>query len=310
MSGPTVEPFTIEVDGIALTGLRARVDRPRATVLALHGGGSRAGYWHGSSHPDQSLLRPAAELGFTAVALDVPGYGASAGSVARWSLDQRAVLVARALPQLIASPATGAGSERLSDDEGAGVVVVAHSQGSQLALHLTARSPRVIGLEISGTGLETGDANHFVIGSADRAVRGRQAFQTIWGDPSLYPEGALTRENTRPTGSPAFELAEATTWTERFGVIAAEVAVPVRITVAEHERFWQSSPASQARVAALFTAAPRVQTATQAGAPHNISLSSAARAYHLHVLAFAEECALWARRDARLTESTQALTKG
>jgi pimeloyl-ACP methyl ester carboxylesterase len=295
LNEPAVEPFTIEVDGIVLTGLRARADRPRASLLALHGGGSRAGYWHGTSHPDQSLLRLAAELGFTAVALDVPGYAASAGSVGHWNLDQRAELVARALPHLITSPTEGSpdagkSGEEMRDGGSDGVVVVAHSQGSQLALHLTARSRQVIGLEISGTGLETGDANHFVIGSPDRAVRGRQAFETIWGDPSLYPEGALARENTRPAASPAFELVEATTWTERFGVIAAEVPVPVRITVAEHERFWQ--------------------TATQAGAPHNISLSSAARAYHLHVLAFAEECALWARRDRRLTESTQALTKG
>jgi hypothetical protein len=76
------------------------------------------------------------------------------------------------------------------------------------------------------------------------------------------------------------------------------VSVPVRVTVAEHEGIWASSPDAQARLAGLFTAAPRVHTAVQSDAPHNISLSSAARAYHLHVLAFAEECALWARLTA------------
>jgi len=289
-----VEPVEAQVDGISMTGLVARVAQPRAIVLAVHGGASRAGYFHGSSHPDQSLLRLAAQLGFTAVALDQPGYAGSAGLVDGWSLDERADLVARALAEL-------------AGDTGAGVVVVAHSQGSQVATHLSARSADVIGLELSGTGLERYDRSVPVVDVAERASRGRRRiFETIWGDPALYPDGALDREHTRPTATPPSAREDAQTWPSCFPEIAARITVPVRITVAEHERFWQSSPQSQARIAALFTAAPRVQTAVQLGAPHNISLSSAARAYHLHVLAFAEECVLWARRSGRSDDAVRA----
>ena len=286
-----IEPVEADLDGIGMSGLVARVAQPRGVVLALHGGGSRAAYFHGPVHPDQSLLRVAAGLGYTTLALDQPGYAASAGQVGGWSLDRRADLIARTLSAMV-------------DDVGAGVVVIAHSQGTQVATHLAARSASVIGLEISGTGLERRDPRASPAGDrnapldpADRSAQGRRVFQTIWGDPGLYPDGALAREHTRSTATPPSELPDALAWPTRFPQVAARITVLVRITVAEHEGFWQSSPESQARIAALFTAAPRVQTAVQPDAPHNISLSLAARAYHLHVLAFAEECVLWARRS-------------
>jgi len=57
-----------------------------------------------------------------------------------------------------------------------------------------------------------------------------------------------------------------------------------------------SGPPALAEIAALFTASPRVVTEEQPGSGHNLSLGLAAPAYHLKVLAFAEECAL-ARED-------------
>jgi len=41
-----------------------------------------------------------------------------------------------------------------------------------------------------------------------------------------------------------------------------------------------------------FSASPRVVTDEQAGGGHNLSLGLSAMAYHLKVLAFADECAL------------------
>jgi pimeloyl-ACP methyl ester carboxylesterase len=311
-----VRAFAERVDGIAMTGLVAGVERPRAVVLGMHGAGSSASYWHGTAHPDQSLLRLAAGLGFTAVALDQPGYASSAGQVDGWSRARRADLVARTVTSVV-------------DDLGAGVVVVAHSQGTQISAHLAARFDRVIGLEFSGNGRErdapagrdtggtgntvgtgeTGDTEGTpvtagtpvtvgtpVTAPPDPGDRGRQAFAAIWGSSDLYPGGAISRDQTRAFAAPPWVLEDAASWPEAMPRIAGRVRVPVRITVAEHEGIWSVSPAAQHRLAALFTAAPRVQTAWQRAAPHNISLSSAARAYHLHVLAFAEECAQWAGR--------------
>jgi pimeloyl-ACP methyl ester carboxylesterase len=291
-----VEPIAADIDGIAMTGLIARVARPRAVLLAMHGGGSRAAYFDGSAHPDQSLLRLAADLGFTAVALDQPGYAATAGQVDGWSLEKRADLVARTLATMV-------------DDVGAGVVVVAHSQGAQVSVYLTAGSPAVIGLEISGSGVHLQNRAPLIVPRSDVDRRGRRTFELIWGDPGLYPEGALDRENTRAATVPASALDDALAWPALLPEIAARVTVPVRLTLAEHEQVWDSTPEGQVEIAAMFSSAPRVQTALQLDAPHNISLSLTARAYHLHVLAFAEECVLWARRSGRSDEAARGYAR-
>ncbi|MEV5651996.1 alpha/beta fold hydrolase [Nocardia sp. NPDC052254] len=69
----------LEVDGIPMSALCARVADPRAVLLVLHGGATTARYFDCPGHPDLSLMRPAASLGCTVLAVDRPGYGASAG---------------------------------------------------------------------------------------------------------------------------------------------------------------------------------------------------------------------------------------
>lgn len=269
-----VEPIEVTCGSgaLRLSGLIARAAQPRAAVLAVHGGGSGAAYWDGQTHPDQSLLRLAAQLGFTALALDLPGYGASTGRADRLALPERAELLAEAA-------ATALGRSWPGD----GLLLVAHSQGSQLATHLGAHLAGVLGIEVSGTGLHPLRS----FDTIDTTVR-RNTFRAIWGGSQFYPPGTLDRVRRVP--SAPFELQEARTWAERLPEVAAAIAVPVRITMAEHEGFWPADGPALARLAALFTAAPRVETAHQPAAPHNISLSYAARAYHLRVLGFAEEC--------------------
>ena len=74
--------------------------------------------------------------------------------------------------------------------------------------------------------------------------------------------------------------------------LAARVRVPVMHTVAEHERWWDTSPDVLDRFRALFIASPRVEIDVQVAAGHNLSLGRSARAHHLRVLAFATECLL------------------
>src|SRR5690606_2910808 len=71
-------PVLAEVDGVPVSGLLAEVPDPRAVLVALHGGATSAAYFDCPGHPELSLLRTAARLGFTVLALDRPGYGASA----------------------------------------------------------------------------------------------------------------------------------------------------------------------------------------------------------------------------------------
>ncbi|MFD5233366.1 hypothetical protein ACFWJ5_33545 [Streptomyces qaidamensis] len=57
-SSPGVRPVTIDAGGIILSGLLSEPSQtaPRAVIIALHGGGTNAGYFDGQAHPDLSLL--------------------------------------------------------------------------------------------------------------------------------------------------------------------------------------------------------------------------------------------------------------
>ncbi|NEE43926.1 alpha/beta hydrolase, partial [Streptomyces sp. SID8455] len=56
---------------------------PRAVLVALHGGGMRAGYFDSRARPGLSLLALGAQLGYTVLAVDRPGYGLSAARLPR-----------------------------------------------------------------------------------------------------------------------------------------------------------------------------------------------------------------------------------
>jgi pimeloyl-ACP methyl ester carboxylesterase len=283
-----VRPVAVTVDGIPVSGLVAPAAAPRATLLAVHGGASSAGYFHAPGHDELSLLALGAHLGFTVVALDRPGFGASHGRVGGWSIARRADLYSAALDAVLADgPSPG------------GTVLVAHSLGAYLAATLAPRRQDVIGLEINGSGLEyrpdaLGDSPVAHAGQhpADAAARRRVAHR-IWGPRSLYPDGRAA--TPAPVALPSDEPAEALAWNTGYRDIAAKVRVPVHITMGEFEGIWPTDPPALAEIAAAFVSAPRAIATAQAAGPHNTSLSLAARAYHLHVLAFAEECLLWAR---------------
>jgi pimeloyl-ACP methyl ester carboxylesterase len=78
MSSATPHPRVVMAGAVPMSGLVAEVPDPRAVIVAIHGGGTSAAYFDCPGHPRFSLLRSAASSGFTAIALDRPGYGASA----------------------------------------------------------------------------------------------------------------------------------------------------------------------------------------------------------------------------------------
>jgi pimeloyl-ACP methyl ester carboxylesterase len=118
------------------------VGAPRATIVALHGGGYSAGYWDHPLDPAASLLTLGPALGYRVVAIDRPGYGASHGLV-RDSV--RADLQTEIAADLI-------DTLRTDSDTGAGVFLIGHSMGAVLALHMaaSARAGAIAGLDISG----------------------------------------------------------------------------------------------------------------------------------------------------------------
>jgi len=277
-------PRVVLVDGVPMSGLVAQAEEPRAVIVAFHGGASTAAYFDCPGHPLLSMLRAGAGLGFTVVALDRPGYGASAPYPdAMERPEQRVALAYGAVDKILgASP------------RGAGVFLLAHSAGCELAVrmavHERADDGDLLGLELAGTGLQYADDANEMLKTATDTQRPTGLRELLWQPAHLYPAEVLSGITNSSTGA-LYETTMVKDWARTdFPALAAQVRVPVQFSVAEHERVWRSDPTALAAIAAIFTACPRFVINKQVDAGHNLSLSVNAAAYHLKVLAFVEEC--------------------
>ncbi|MER5889412.1 alpha/beta hydrolase [Streptomyces sp. NPDC001941] len=266
-------------DGVRLSGLYASPGgTPRATLVAIHGMRMRAGYFHGRVSPDTSLLTLAPTLGYAVLALDRPGYGLSAGDLPKGqSLAAQSLTMHAALR-----------SFARSHDLGAGYALVAHSYGGMLAVTMAADDAEdaLLCLDVAGLG------HHYspeAYGFPD--TFGAGASRLNWGPLHLYPPGTFRASRTLMTPLPWTEEHDPDApWPLRYRHLAPRVRVPVRLTFAEHELWWQTHDAALAQMTGYLTSSPRVETTRAPGAGHNISLGYAARPYHLRALAFVEEC--------------------
>lgn len=273
-----VEPRVVMVGGVPMSALVATVAEPRAVIVAIHGGATSSVYFDCPGRPDLSLLRTAAAQGFTAIALDRPGYGASA-------LYQDTM----AEPADRVALASGAVDKILGDGpRGAGVFVFAHSLGCELALRMAIEYADVLGVEIAGTGLRYHRAAQEILSQATLTRRPTGLRELLWEPAELYPAEVLTGALSAP--GVAYEGPVTSNWSRRdFPELAARVQVPVQYSAAEHERVWDTSAAALREITALFgCAAISINEMPSSG--HNLSVGLSARSYHQQVLSFVEEC--------------------
>ncbi|MGP2441529.1 alpha/beta hydrolase [Streptomyces sp. JW3] len=274
----------VDVHGVPASALVVEAVRPRAVIVALHGGATNSVYFDHPGHPGLSLLRTAATAGFTAVALDRPGYGSSAGHETRLGTPQRRTDFAFTAVDTL-----------LKDrDSGLGVFVWAHSAGCELAVRMACdpRGADLLGVELAGMG-RTHHPHMLAAMEEWRRDPGRirpNLRGVLWDPPHAYPPDVHGGRGIGAT-SPSYE-GRREQWQEEFARLAGRVPVPVHITLAEYEQVWLNGPEGLADLASVFTRAPRLVLHEQAGAGHNTSVSRTALAYHLRVLAFVEECAL------------------
>ncbi|MCL6291360.1 MULTISPECIES: alpha/beta fold hydrolase [Streptomyces] len=286
MSGPTARAVTLDADGIPISGLLAEPPHgpPRAVVVALHGSGMSAGYFDNRAGPGLSLLTLGAELGYTVLSLDRPGYGASA----------RQLPLGQNLADQTGTLGAALAAFRRSHDHGAGLFLLAHSNGGRLALSTAAAEhapPDLIGLDVSGLG------SMLAVGPGQLPGSGaRGAWRRHWGALRLYPPGAFLEGQRLVRPVPDLEARETLLWPRMYAALAARVRVPVRFTFAEQEQWWRSDEEAVRALLAPLAGAP-AEVVGQPDAGHNISLGRAARTYHLRALAFLEECLL-ARESA------------
>lgn len=270
-------------EDLTLSGLLAEPDGPpRGLLFALHGHGMTARYFAGPADREGSLLELGAELGFVVWAPDRIGYGISAGAdPAVFAMIPQAALLGTALDDFA-----------MRYDAGAGAVLVGHSFGLKLALAMAAAPPStpILGVEGSGGGL----VYTFEPGVSP-PIPNPGDVNPSWGPRHLYPPRSFDRD-VRPTAPmappPKNEVVD---WPDDLRAFAGRIQVPVRFTFGDHERLWEISDAHFDALRAILPSAPRVECAVQQHAGHNVSLANSARAYHLKVLAFAEECLVAAR---------------
>ncbi|MFD7506314.1 alpha/beta hydrolase [Streptomyces sp. NPDC059850] len=287
---PSVREITLDAGGVQLSALLAEPlhAAPRAVVVAVHGAGMRAGYFDSCARPGLSLLRLGAELGYTVLSVDRPGYGVS---VSRLPTGQSLADQSSTLHAALTCFARG-------HPLGAGYFMVGHSYGGKLALTAAAaeRGDSLLGVDISGLG------HRYAVDLAQLpGAQGRGAWRRHWGALRLYPPSAFRLGRSLVAPVPEREARDGPLWPDMYPLIAARVRVPVRFTFAEQEQWWLHDDEVVGDLVRRLTSSPRVDVARQPYAGHNISLGWAARTYHLRALAFLEECLL--ARDAAVPAS-------
>jgi len=264
----------VVIDGVPMSALVATPDQSRGVIVAIHGGATTSAYFDCPGHPSLSLIRQAAESGYTAIALDRPGYGASAMFADTMGDPAERVKLAWGAVRKIAP-----------EDP---VFLVAHSLGCELALRMALHQP-VGGLSLAGTGLTYAPAAQEILSQATLTRKPVGLRELLWEPTDLYPDDVLTGALSAP--GVVYEGKITANWARRdFAELAAGITAPVQFSAAEHEAVWESTPAALADIAALFTASPRVSTNKIAESGHNLSVSLAAAGYHRSVLDFADEC--------------------
>ena len=297
VSYPSPTRFVVDVDGVPMSGLLSAVERPRAIVVAVHGGATTPEYFDAPGFPHQSLLRIGASLGFTVVAPDRPGYGAS-----------REVLGERVTPSRQLDLTFGVLDQALAGhDRGAGLFVLGHSQGSVLTARMAAH-PRasdlsgdhLLGIEMSGTGVHhSEEARRRIASFAAGGSAGSDLRNLFWQPAYLYRD----RERVL-SPAPKFDGVDAASWPQDLTELAPAVTVPVRISLGDHEHWWSAGTAGLNSMAELFVSSPRVVVDEQFESGHSTSLGVSALAYHLKVLSFVEECVLM-REHAELNSNVK-----
>lgn len=279
---PAPRPRVVIVDGVPMSALVTEAENPSAVIVAIHGGGTTSIYFDCPGHPGSSFLRAAAARGFTAVALDRPGYGSSApypDEVAR--PEQRVQLAYAAVDRIL--------GER---SRGAGVFLMGHSGGCELTMRMAADGcgGDLLGIELAGTGRRYHPAARDMLKTATRDRRPSGLRELLWQPAELYPPEVLNGATVYP-GAPPYEDLMVSNWARQdFPALAPAVRVPVHFSIAEYEKVWQADASAMTEIEAMFSSAPRFVVHHQLEAGHNISLGHTAADYHATVLAFAEQC--------------------
>ncbi|MBC3191266.1 alpha/beta fold hydrolase [Pseudonocardia sp. C8] len=286
-----VSAIEIEVEGQVLSGRAAEPDTAaRAIVFALHGGSYSSRYYDLCSAPRASALRNYADLGYRAIALDRPGYGASAGiAPERCGFRAQAALLHRAI-------------DRLHADRGDGlpVFLVGHSIGGMLAMTVAAAAADTAtplhGVMASGMGMVWQPGIHAMwaslVGDDPHVAVPNEARDQIMfvADPALVDPAVQQEVGEDLHPIPAAELRDALAWHEAMPEVAAGIRVPVLHVLPEYDGIWSADEDARRQAATALKGVEGAAVTVQRAAGHCLDAHRTGYAHHLTTAAFFETC--------------------
>jgi pimeloyl-ACP methyl ester carboxylesterase len=298
----TRDVVSVDVDGLRIRGITIRGELSGGPLLvALHGGSYTSRYF---DVPGHSLLARAAANDIAAVALDRPGYGGSdALPPEDHTFDRSAAILSTAIG-------------RLWDELGAGhdgVVLVGHSIGAAISVHLAAKQPEwpLLGIALSGihdvAPAQVRNAWDAMPAGQPVTFTPEQRRAFFYGPDWTIEPDIVQRAEISAAPVPLSELLEVVgRWPQDAAGLAARVTVPVHYVAFEFERLWTIDASTVRDFAAYFTAAPLVASELMPGIGHDADHHRNSQAFQLRQLAFALDCA---HRVAQPVEShVEALT--
>ncbi len=282
-----LEPIEARGAGVTLTGFAgpsARSDT--ALLLLLHGGGVNAHYFAAA---DDSVVDLAAANGFSAIALNRPGYADSEPLDAEQaSFARQAEVIDAAMGKLWKTR----GGDR------PGVVVFGHSIGAAVTIYLAARKPSWPLLGISLTGISA-SVPPFLVHVWESLPPGQRIAFTPEASGTIQlaslpadSESSMSPLTPWQAATPSTDLVEvATRWPANCPGITAEVTVPVQYAVGERDKLWVVGETTARDCAALFANAPYVDAQLLPGVGHAVEHEGAlGRSHRLRQLSFALRC--------------------
>lgn len=275
------EKLTLTTGNGSIAGFFSPGDAGRPLLVCIPGGSYNAHYF---DVPGHSFVRAATDRGFPVAALNRPGYEDST-ALAKPTFAGNAEAITRALDDLWSRVKSGC----------PGIVLVGHSMGGAIAVHIAAQ-PRpwpLLGIAISAIHYDAPEAVTQAWNSMPPDISieftHEQRIQFMYGPAGTFETSVVEAAAGAASPIPVAELLEVVGgWIRDFPTVAAAVDVPVHYGLAEHEKLWNSSPARVSEFAAAFTASPGVSAHHVLGVGHNIDHHNAGQQFRFEVLNWAQ----------------------
>ncbi|WP_375386162.1 alpha/beta hydrolase [uncultured Microbacterium sp.] len=273
--------ITLHTPHGTVTGIEEEGGPGLPLLVCIPGGSYNSHYFDVAGH---SFLDAAHEAGFSVVALDRPGYQGSDPVEGEVTFAKNAIVLDAAIAELWKRYA----------DTATGVVLIGHSMGGAIAIHMAGQPHSWPLLGISATSIHTDapqqvtDAWNSIPADATIPFSKEQRIQFMYGPEGSYDPAVVDDADVATELIPVAELLEVVGgWIADFPTLAAAVTVPVHYALAEHEALWISTDENVTAFGDAFTASPRVKTQRVSGAGHNLDHHSNSAELHACQLEFA-----------------------